>query len=145
MSIYGGNNDANDLILTESENEVLGNLIIAELAENLSEDDFNAFLESAECQALLEAGKFSKKTIVRMSKADDLERRTSMAALNLAKQADNAAWKEYVKAMKKAHAAKAKMLQQFGSKGARIAKKAQKEFQKIPNMKVTTAQFQNAQ
>lgn len=145
MSVFGTGYNNDDLALTESENEVLGNLVIAELAEVLNEEEFNAYLKSEECEALMEAGKFSKKTIIRMSKADDLERRTSMAAMNLAKQSDNASWKEYQKAMKKAKEAKAKMLKQFGSKGSKIAKKAQQEFSKIPTLKVTTQQFRKAE
>jgi len=52
----------------------------------LSEAKIQQFLESAECMAMLEKGLIGKKTMVRLSKVDDLERRTSMACIQLAKE-----------------------------------------------------------
>ena len=144
MSIYGSNNLNNNIELNESEREVLENLIVAELAETLTSEEFNAFLESDECETLMEAGRISKKTIMRLNKVDDLERRTSMAAIDLAKQSNNIAFKEYQKAMKKARIAKEKMLRQFGSKGKKIAKKAQKEFLRMPSLKVSSKTLKKA-
>lgn len=53
---------------------------------SLSESKIQQFLESAECQVMMEKGLIGKKTMVKLSKVDDLERRTGMAAIQLAKE-----------------------------------------------------------
>lgn len=53
---------------------------------HLSSPKIEQFLESTECQAMLEKGLIGKKTMVRLSKMDDLERRIGMAAIQLAKE-----------------------------------------------------------
>jgi len=139
MSIYGnGDTSLNDgITLNENEREVLEDLILAEYAHTLSTDDYNAFLESEECEALIQEGKISKKTVIKLNKVDDLERRTNMACINLGRQTGSKAFKDYQKYMKLAKDAREKMIKKNKSKATKIAKKAQKEFMKMPSLKVT--------
>ena len=89
-----------------------------------SDEEKRELLESAD--ALLEAKKISRKTIVRLNKNDDLTRRTGMAALQLAKDNNDALWKKLVKnrimerkllaAIKKKYANKAQLAARKGQR-----------------------------
>lgn len=89
-----------------------------------SDEDKRELLESSD--ALLEAKKISRKTIVRLNKNDDLTRRTGMAALQLAKDNNDALWKKLVKnrimerkllaAIKKKYANKAQLAARKGQR-----------------------------
>lgn len=89
-----------------------------------SDEDKRELLESSD--ALLETKKISRKTIVRLNKNDDLTRRTGMAALQLAKDNNDALWKKLVKnrimerkllaAIKKKYANKAQLAARKGQR-----------------------------
>lgn len=89
-----------------------------------SDEEKRELLESAD--ALLEAKKISRKTLVRLNKNDDLTRRTSMAALQLARDNNDSLWKKLVKnriierkllaAIKKKYAGKSKLVARQGQK-----------------------------
>jgi hypothetical protein len=89
-----------------------------------SDEEKRELLESAD--ALLEAKKISRKTIVRLNKNDDLTRRTGMAALQLAKDNNDTLWKKLVKnrimerkllaAIKKKYANKAQLAARKGQR-----------------------------
>lgn len=89
-----------------------------------SDAEKRELLESAD--VLMEANKISRKTLVRLNKNDDLTRRTGMAALQLAKDNNDALWKKLVKnriverkllaAIKKKYANKAQVAARKGQK-----------------------------
>lgn len=78
-----------------TENELGGPINMDELIESFLVDDLSRLNEAQIAEfcapggageALVEAGKMSKKTVVRLSKADDLKRRSMMAAMQRAKE-----------------------------------------------------------
>ena len=69
----------------KNENELMEQYIYDEVSM-LTDEDKQAFIESAEAKILLEKGLISRKTLVRLNKNDDLTRRTKMAAFQLSKE-----------------------------------------------------------
>ena len=121
-----------DHIIDESlknPNELTEAFILDELA-HLSDEKKEEFINSEEAKAMIEAGLISKKTLVRLSKTDDLNRRSTMAAFQMAKENDDPLWNMLVKNRIKERELKQKIVQKYSSKAARIAKTGQKEFLK---------------
>ena len=89
-----------------------------------SDEEKRELLENAD--VLMEAKKISRRTIVKLNKNDDLTRRTSMAALQLAKDNNDTLWKKLVKnrvqerkllgAIKKKYANKAQIVARQGQR-----------------------------
>ena len=89
-----------------------------------SDEEKRELLENAD--VLMEAKKISRRTIVKLNKNDDLTRRTSMAALQLAKDNNDTLWKKLVKnrvqerkllgAIKKKYANKAQVAARQGQR-----------------------------
>ena len=122
--------------LTESEKAIVNELLVHEAYAQLSPSEFMNFLGSSECEALQEAGKFARKTIVRFDKVDDLDRRTGAASLLIAKQDNDNLYKQLkairIKEKKLLRAIKKKNYM----KAQRLAKTAQREFIKVPTLAV---------
>ena len=70
--------------------------LFSELAR-LSDEEKADFIKSEACARLQEAGLISKKTLVRLSKTDDLSRRRKMAAFQIAKERKDPLWSQLVK------------------------------------------------
>ena len=81
-------------------------------------------------EALVEAGKLRKKTLVRLSKKDDLSRRQKLVALNLAKENGDPLWDKLALNRVKERELLAKIVAKYGHKSQKIAVKAQKDFLK---------------
>lgn len=79
-------------------------------------------------EQLVQEGKLRKKTLVRLSKKDDLTRRTKMGALMLAKENDDPLYKKLVINRAKKKELVAKIMQKYGHKGERVAKQAQVQY-----------------
>lgn len=100
------------------------------------EEAVRNFTESAAVQALVEARKIPKKTFVRLNKNDDLQRRSNLACLVLAKRHKDPLWTKLslnrVKERKLRNAIYAK----YRNKANVIAKKSQmkhvKDSKKLP-------------
>lgn len=116
-----------------NKDELIENYIYDELSR-LPDNKRKEFLESAQCVAMQEAGKFRKKTIVRLSKKDDLTRRETMAAMQLAKDNDDILWTKLVKNRVREKELIRAIKNKYSSKSARLAMYGQKEFikQKVP-------------
>ena len=65
---------------------------IVDMISRLDDDNRKAYMESAEFQALYEAGVVKHRTVVRLNKDDDLERRIHVAALQRAREKGDADW-----------------------------------------------------
>lgn len=63
----------------------------------MSDAQKEEFAKSERCARLMEAGLISKKTLVRLSKTDDLSRRRKMAAFQIAKERKDPLWNQLVK------------------------------------------------
>lgn len=79
-------------------------------------------------EALVEAGKLRRKTLVRLSKKDDMQRRQTMAELELAKQANDPIYQKLVKLHIKMKEYDQKIHQRYGHKAEKVAKIQQKEY-----------------
>ena len=63
----------------------------------MSDAEKEEFPKTEKCARLMEAGLISKKTLVRLSKTDDLSRRRKMAAFQIAKERKDPLWNQLVK------------------------------------------------
>lgn len=104
---------------------------IADEISMLADDDRKAFIESDECKALEEAGLLGKKTIVRLSKNDDLTRRIKIAAFMKAKEKDDPTWNALVKNRQKERELINKLMGKYSNLVKRDAINGQKELLKV--------------
>ena len=81
-------------------------------------------------ETLVSEGKLSKKTIVRLSKKDDLSKRKKMIALNLAKENNDPLWDKLALNRVKERELIAKIMAKYGNKSQKLAVQAQKDFLK---------------
>ena len=138
------NPDKKDQILEQelaNPNAYTDALICAE-ASRLSQDERVAFAESEEAQALLEKQMISRRTLVRLSKKDDLARRVKMAAFQVAKEKKDPLWTKLVLNRVKERQLIAKIVQKYHNAAVKLAKVGQREFIKsaskvkaLPNKK----------
>ena len=96
MPIFGNLNQEDkileeDFVFTEEAEEELEEMFVYdELSQMLNTDELREeFFNSEYPEALMEAGIVSKKTLVRLSKKDDLSRRKKMVVFQLAKEAND--------------------------------------------------------
>lgn len=120
-------------MVLDNPEELLESFIAYELSK-LDNDQFKSFTESEECQAMLEKKMITRKTLVRLSKNDDLARRKKMAAFQLAKEHKDPLWDKLVANRIKERALIEKIVNKYGSKAERAAKMGQKQFltKKLP-------------
>lgn len=90
-------------------------------------------------EALVSEGKISRKTIVRLNKADDLHRRAQIGAMLAARNAHDPKYTKYMKYKALCRDLKAEILQKYATKGEKIAKQSQREF--LSKKSVLPAQF----
>lgn len=81
-------------------------------------------------ETLVSEGKLSKKTIVRLSKKDDLSKRTKMIALNLAKENNDPLWDKLALNRVKERELISKIMAKYGNKARKLAMESQKNFLK---------------
>lgn len=106
---------------------LIGSYIIDEVSM-LPEAKIQEFINSEECKALQERGTLKKKTIVRLSKKDDLTRRKKMAAFQIAKENHWKEWDLLVKNRIKEKQLIEKIVHKAGLKADKAAKLGQKEY-----------------
>ena len=128
MGMFSYNNsiisEKNDL---KDPNELLGAYIIDEVSM-LTDEQKEEFINSETCKALMEARVLKKKTLVRLSKNDDLARRKTMAAFQIAKENKWKEWDLLVKNRIKERELIAKIVQKAGVKADKLAKLGQKNY-----------------
>lgn len=90
-------------------------------------------------EALVEAKVLNKKTLVRLSKKDDLDRRRTMAAMELAKQNNDPLFQKLLTIYAKKDELKSKIIAKYGNKAERVAIAGQKEY--IKRMKKVPSSF----
>lgn len=126
MSLYGST-PVDSIEKIGNSNELLEAYFVEALLRQDS-DDIHAFCESEEAKILQEKAVLKKPTMMRLSKADDEKRRIKLAAYQIAKEANDpefAKLKKYT-ALKKASANK--IMSKYGTKAAKVAKVAQKNY-----------------
>lgn len=128
MGIFSPNNVVMENELKEP-NELLEAYIYDELSR-LSDEKREEFVASEAAQTMLEAGLISRKTLVRLSKNDDLERRIGMAAIQLSKEHDDVLYDQLVKVRIKERELLEKINNKYANKATRVAKIGQKDYLK---------------
>ena len=109
-------------------NEVMELFILDEVS-HLSDEQIPEFCKPGGVGAqLVQEGKFKRNTLVKLSKKDDLSRRETMLAMQMAKDANDTLWKKYVINRQRSNQLKAAMKKKYANKAARAAKVAQNEF-----------------
>lgn len=91
------------------------------------EEAVKSFTESAEVQALVEARKMSKKTFVRLGKADDLTRREHMACLIIAREKGDPLFKQLQINRQKERKLRNAIFKRYINQARRVAKLSQKQ------------------
>jgi hypothetical protein len=108
----------------------LGEAFILDELSFLSDEDKQAFAESAVCEELIQEGLLKRQSVVRLTKNDDLTRRTKLAAFQLAKERNDPLWGMLVKNRVKEKALIGKIVQKYHSQAGRTAVKAQRTYVK---------------
>lgn len=94
---------------------------------------------------LVTEGKIAKRTIVRLSKKDDLQRRTTKMALQIAKEKNDPLYHKAVMFRHKEKECVAKIKEKYGNKANRLAKEAQQKYlHPASDKKVLPASFMKA-
>ena len=112
-------------VLEESSTEY-----ILHLLSEMSDEEFTEFCNSSECEILVEAGKFTKNSILSLNKNDELKKRTNIIAINIEKSKNSSLYKEYIKYRKKYIDAKNKILTKNFSKASKMATKQLRTYAK---------------
>jgi len=111
-----------------------GALLEAFAADMISEmpvEERTVFLASDDCKAMVEAGIIGKKTVVRLSRNDDLTRRVKIAAFMKAKEKGDPLWNKLVQNRVKERQLINALSNKYSNLVKRDAIKAQKELIKI--------------
>lgn len=128
MSIFNVNSsnfeDTNDITISDTFREA----VIYDELSHLPEVELEAFLNSEQCEAMCEEGMISRRTLVRLSKNDDLSRRTVVAAMDLAKKNNDPLWDKLVAVNKKKKEYVAAIVKKYNAKASKAARIAQKEY-----------------
>lgn len=120
-------------------------IVEVELDRMITDENREAFLNSAECKELVEAGLVSKKTLIRLSKADDVRRRRKMAAFQIAKEKNDPLWKALLKNRIRERALIKGIMAKYHSTAERNAKVAQRAYLKVAKMAPMSYTDPNAQ
>ena len=142
MALYGSK------LLKEAsiEAEDIQNVDLKPYVELMAYDDIrrcdseqiHEFCASEAASVLLEKQVLNKPTLMRLSKSDDLKRRTTICVYNLAKEADDPSWKKMMFHREKFREEKAKLIKKYGNRAKKIAMGSQKEDVKVAKKAATT-------
>ena len=70
---------------------LLENMLIDQM-NRMTDEEFNAYTESADFQNLVEAGVLGRRSVVKMTRKDDLNRRIHLASIQMAREQGDADW-----------------------------------------------------
>lgn len=111
-------------------NELLECYIFDEVSK-LSQEKIQEFCAPGGVgESLINEGKFSRKSLVRLSKVDDIERRTTMAAFDMAKQKNDPLWAALAKNRIKERKLINDIMRKYGMQAKNVAKIGQREYLK---------------
>lgn len=113
--------------------ELLETYIYDEISK-LPDEKIQEFVHSEAADAMMQKGLIGKRTLVRLSKSDDMERRIGMAALQIAKDKDDPLWNQLAKIRERERDILDKINKKYENKARQSAKVGQKEYlkKKIP-------------
>lgn len=110
-------------------NELLETYIYDEISR-LSDETRREFVQSEAANTMMKKGLIGKRTLVKLSKSDDIERRLGMAALQLAKDSNDPLFTQLAKVRTKERTLLNKINEKYANKAQRVARMAQKEYLK---------------
>ena len=126
MGIYS---DANDAEYGLNMGNLIECFLVDDLTHHYSNDTIKGFCApNGVGDALVEAKVLGKRTLVRLSKMDDLDRRSTMAAFQLAREANDTLWKKLTIVQAKRKELIAKIKQKYATKSQRAAIQGQKQY-----------------
>lgn len=131
--------DNDDMINEEFDMDAFNETCLFMELSSLPYEDRKAIVESEEAGILEAKGLIGRKTLIRLNKNDDVNRRTSAAAYQMAKDNNDPLWKKLMFHMNKKNEYKEKILKKYNAKAQRVAKKSQREFMKNPASKLLKA------
>ena len=109
-------------------------LLIADEVYRMNDEQIREFCEPGGLgEHLVMEGKMKNKTLVRLSKKDDLARRKKMYCYQLAKEAKDSSWDKFKFHRDKALVEEKKMFTRYGMKAERLARESQKSYLKGDN------------
>ena len=112
---------------------------IVDEVSHLTDEQIQEFCNSPEAEQMVQEGTMRKKTLVRLSKKDDMSRRRTMAAFSIAREkkdplfnklALNRVWTKLVKNRVQERKLIGEIVKKYGTKADRVAKIGQKEYLK---------------
>lgn len=127
-SIFESSYDPDEAILDEQSADALNEQFLIEECSRMTESELQEFLESDLCETLVTEGKMRRNTIVLLSGRADLDRRTKMAALQLAKKNNDPLWEKLKKNRTKEREILNKIMQKYSHKARKTAKTSQKDW-----------------
>ena len=128
MGLYS--EEYNDDLFGLDRNMVVEAFLIDDLTHNYSEAAIKEFCaEGGIGEALVEAKVLSsKRTLVRLSKESDLERRKVASAIMMAKSKNDPLYNKLIKYNMLRKQTRAKIVSKYGTKATKVAVQGQKEY-----------------
>ena len=133
MGIYTNRNGADDIESVEVNYEELMEQFFYDDFASCSDEEKRALFESSEIALLEKKNITNQKTLVRLNKNDDISRRTTMAALQLARDSDDTLWKALKANRIKERKLLAAIERKYNARAVNVAKAGQKEYLKNVN------------
>jgi len=93
-----------------------------------SDVQIKEFCESELAQVFCEKQVLNKPAMMRLDKQSDVKRRTKLIAYQLAKEANDVAWKKMIKYRELMKEQRAIIMKKYGKKAQKIAMASQKEY-----------------
>lgn len=103
---------------------------IVDEVSHLTDEQIQEFCNSPEAEQMVQEGTMRKKTLVRLSKKDDMSRRRTMAAFSIAREKKDPLWAKLVKNRVQERKLIGEIVKKYGTKADRVAKIGQKEYLK---------------
>lgn len=140
MGIYS---EANQMEYDIDMDKLVEAFLIDDLTHNYGAETIKEFCAPGGVgEALVEAKVLGKRTIVRLSKTDDLDRRSSIAALQMAREKNDPLWTQLVKVQAKRKELLSKIKTKYSGKAQKAAIAGQKEY--IKTMRKVPKSFMTA-
>jgi len=132
----------NEAVDNELDQQALFETLFIDYVNHMDDETRKQYLESAEVKALCEAKDgVARRTIVRLSKQDDYNRRIALAAMEKAKANNSPEWKKLKKAQRIRKAMIAAIVKKYGLQVKRDVIKAQKALVKSDSRYYTKTSF----
>ena len=103
---------------------------IVDEVSHLTDEQIQEFCNSPEAEQMVQEGTLRKKTLVPLSKKDDMSRHRTMAAFSLAREKKDPLWTKLVKNRVQERKLIGEIVKKYGAKADRVAKIGQKEYLK---------------